>query len=74
MQKAKAVHCHDCGRKASSPKEAGAYGFCHVKVFDARRRVIGDGDGDDEDQQKEAAASGLEDGYYRLCPDCFHHI
>jgi hypothetical protein len=45
-----------------------------VKVFDARRRVIDDGDGEDEDQQKEAAASGLNDGYYRLYPDCFHHM
>lgn len=49
---------------ASSPIEARAYGFCHVKLFDARRRVIGDGD--DEDQQQEAAASGLKDGYLWL--------
>ena len=67
----KEVHCHDCGTIASSPEEARANGFCHVKVFDARRRVIVGVD-DDEDQQK--AAGGLKDGYYWLCPDCFHHM
>ncbi len=66
-----AVHCHDCGRIASSPEEAIANGFCHVKVFDARRRVV---IGGDEDQQQEAAAEGLKDGYHWLCPDCFHHM
>ena len=71
QQKAEEVHCHDCSMIASSPEEARAYGFCHVKVFDARRRVVGGGD--DEDQQ-EAAAGRLKDGYYWLCPDCFHHM
>lgn len=68
-EKAEEVYCHDCGLIASLPEEARANGFCHVKVFDARRRVVG---GDDEDQQK--AAGGLKDGYYWLCPDCFHHM
>jgi hypothetical protein len=71
-EKAKEVHCHDCGMIASSPKEAKANGFCHVKVFDARRRVVVRGD-DDEDQQEEAEGR-LKDGYYWLCPDCFHHM
>jgi hypothetical protein len=68
------IHCHDCDMIASSPEEARANGFCRVKVFDARRRVIVDGD--DEDQQEEEAAGILEhdDGYYWLCPDCFHHM
>jgi hypothetical protein len=41
---AKVVHCHDCGILACSPEETRAYGFCHLKVFDARRRVIGGGE------------------------------
>lgn len=60
---------------ASSPEEARANGFCRVKVFDARRRVIVDGD--DEDQQEEEEAAGIlehDDGYYWLCPHCFHHM
>ena len=67
------LHCHDCGMMASSPKEESrAKGFCHVKVFDARRLVVG---GYDEDQQQEAAARRLkDDGYYWLCPDCFDHM
>jgi hypothetical protein len=69
-EKAEEVHCHDCGLIASLPEEARANGFCHVKVFDARRRVVVGGD--DEDQQK--AGGGLKDGYYWLCPDCFHHM
>ena len=56
---------------ASSPEEARANGFCHVKVFDARRRVVVSGD-DDEDQQEEAGR--LKNGYYWLCPDCLHHM
>jgi hypothetical protein len=70
-EKAEEVHCHDCGMITSSPEEARANGFCHVKVFDARRRVVVGGGGD-EDQQK--TAGGLKDGYYWLCPDCFHHM
>jgi hypothetical protein len=70
-EKAEEVYCHDCGLIASSPEEAGANGFCHVKVFDARRRVVVGGD-DDEEPQK--AAGRLKDGYYWLCPDCFHHM
>jgi hypothetical protein len=69
------VHCHDCDMIASSPEEARANGFCHVKVFDARRRVIVGGD--DEDQQEEEEDAGIledDDGYYWLCPDCFHHM
>ena len=69
------VHCHDCGMIASSPEEARANGFCHAKVFDARRLVVVGGD--DEDQEEKAAAGRLEndDGYYYwLCPDCFHHM
>jgi hypothetical protein len=56
---------------ATSPEEARANGFCHVKVFDARRRVVGR---HNEDQHE--AAGRLEDdhGYYWLCPDCFHHM
>jgi hypothetical protein len=69
-EKAEEVHCHDCGMITSSPEEARAHGFCHVKVFDARRRIVVGGD--DEDQQK--TAGGLKDGYYWLCPDCFHHM
>ena len=66
------VHCHDCDMIAPSPEEARANGFCHVKVFDARRRVLVGGN--DEDQQ--GAVGRLEDdgGYYWLCPDCFHHM
>ena len=66
------VHCHDCGMITSSPtEEARANGFCHVKVFDARRLVVVGGD--DEDQEE--ATGGLEDdGYYWLCPDCFHQM
>jgi hypothetical protein len=71
VEKAEGVFCHDCGLIASSQEEARANGFCHVKVFDARRRVVVDG-GNDEDQQK--AAGRLKDGYYWLCPDCFHHM
>ena len=69
------VRCHDCGMIASSLEEGRAKGFCHVKVFDVRRRVVVVGGYDDEDQQGEAAGR-LEDGdgYYWLCPDCFHHI
>jgi hypothetical protein len=48
------LHCHDCGMIASSSEEARADGFCHVKVFDARRRVVGGGD--DDDQQEEETA------------------
>jgi hypothetical protein len=69
-EKAEEVYCHDCGLIASLPKEARANWFCHVKAFDARRRVVAGGD--DEDQQE--AAGGLKDGYYWLCPDCFHHM
>jgi len=65
------VHCHDCGMIASSLEEAKVNGFCHVKVFDPRRReVVG---GDDENQQ-EAAGRLKDNGYYWLCPDCFHHM
>jgi hypothetical protein len=72
-EKAEEVHCHDCGIIASSPtEEAVANGFCHVKVFDARRRVVV---GHNEDQrQEQAAAEILKDGYYWLCPDCFHYM
>jgi hypothetical protein len=68
------LHCHECRMIASSSEEARADGFCHVKVFDARRRVVGGGD--EEDQQEEVAAGRLEDddGYYWLCSDCFHHM
>ncbi len=69
-EKEEEVHCHDCGMIASSSEEARSNGFCHVKVFDARRRVVVGGD--DEYQQK--AAGGLKDGYYWLCHDCFHHM
>ena len=69
-EKAEEVYCHDCGLIASLPKEARANGFCRVKAFDARRRVVAGVD--DEDQQE--AAGGLKDGYYWLCPDCFHHM
>jgi hypothetical protein len=67
------LHCHDCGMIASSSEEASADGFCHVKVFDARRRVVG---GSDEDQQEEAAGilKDDDDDYYWLCSDCFHHM
>lgn len=64
------VHCHDCDMIASSLEEARANGFCHVKVFDARRLVVGR---HDEDQQ-EAVGRLEDDGYYWLCPDCFHHM
>jgi hypothetical protein len=69
------VHCRDCGMVASSPEEARANGFCHRKVFDVRRRVVIGGH-DDEDQQQEAATwrPKNDDGYYWLCPDCFHHM
>jgi hypothetical protein len=70
-EKAEEVHCHGCGTIASSPEEVRANGFCHVKVFDARRRVVVGGD-DDEDQQE--AEGGPKDGYYWLCPYCFHHM
>ena len=72
-EKGEEVHCHDCDMIAFSPEEARANGFCHVKVFDARRRVLVAGH-DDEEQQE--AAWRLEDdgGYYWLCPDCFHHM
>ena len=43
-----------------------------MKVFDARRRVVVGGGDDDEDPQKDAER--LKDGYYWLCPDCFHHM
>lgn len=69
-EKVEEVYCHDCGLIASSLEEARANGFCHVKVFDARRRVVVGGD--DEDQQE--AAGRLKDGYYWLCHDCFHHM
>lgn len=71
-EKAEEVHCNDCGMIASSPEEARANGFCHVKVFYARRRVVLGGD--DEGQQEEAAGRLEDDGYYWLCPDCFHHM
>ena len=58
-EKAEEVYCHDCGLIASLPEEARANGFCHVKVFDARRRVVVGGD--DEDQQK--AVGGLKYGF-----------
>ena len=67
----KEAHCHDCGTIASSSEEAKADGFCHVRVFDARRRAVVGG-GDDDDQQE--AAGRQKDGYYWLCPDCFHHM
>jgi hypothetical protein len=70
-EKAEEVHCHDCDMIAFSPKEARANGFCHVKVFDARRRVVVGGD---EDQQEEVAGGLEDDGYYWICPDCFHHM
>ena len=74
-EKAEEVHCHECGMIASSPEEeARANAFYHVKVFDARRRLVVGGH-NDEDQQQEAAAGRLkDDGYYWLCPDCFHHV
>ena len=68
----KEAHCHDCGTIASSSEEAKADGFCHVRVFDARRRAVVGDDDDDEDQQE--AAERQKDGYYWLCPDCFHHM
>jgi hypothetical protein len=59
---------------SSLEEEAKANGFYHVKVFDARRRrVVVRGD-DDEDQQEEAAGRLKDDGYYWICPDCFHHM
>jgi hypothetical protein len=61
---------HDCGMIAPSPEEARANGFCHVKLFDARRRVVRG----DEYQQEEAAGRLEDDGYYWLCPDCFLHM
>jgi hypothetical protein len=67
------VHCHDCDMIASSPEEARANGFCHVKVFDARRRVVVVGHVEDQ-QQEQATAEILKDGYYWLCPDCFHYM
>jgi hypothetical protein len=73
-EKAEEVHCHDCGIIASSPtEEAVANGFCHVKVFDARRRVVVVGHVEDQ-QQEQATAEILKDGYYWLCPDCFHYM
>lgn len=69
---AQVVHCHDCGMLASSPEEPRDHGLYHVKVVDAGWRVIGDGDNDDE--QQDAEAIGLNDGYYWLCPDCFHYL
>jgi hypothetical protein len=41
-------------------------------VFDARRRAVVGGDDEEEDQQE--AAGRQKDGYYWLCPDCFHHM
>lgn len=41
-----------------------------MKVFDARIQVIVVGN--DEHQQE--AEGRLKDGYYWLCPDCFHHM
>jgi hypothetical protein len=41
-----------------------------VKVFDARRQVIVVGN----DEQQQEAEGRLKDGYYWLCPDCFHHM
>ncbi len=67
------VYCHVCNVIAISREEAIANGFCHVKVFDARRRVVVGGGGSDEDQQ-ETASRLTDDGYYWLCPNCFHHI
>jgi hypothetical protein len=69
----KEVRCHDCGRIASSSEEAKADGFCHVRVFDAHRRTVVGGDEEEEDDQQEAAVR-QKDGYYWLCPDCFHHM
>jgi hypothetical protein len=43
-----------------------------VKVFDARRGVVVVGH-DEDQQQEQAAAEILKDGYYWLCPDCFHY-
>jgi len=63
------VHCHDCGMIASSPEEARAKRFCHVKVFDVRRLL-----GGDEDRQKATGRLEDDDGYYWLCSDCFHHM
>ena len=52
--------------KTLLPKEeARANGFCHVKVFGARRRVLVDG-GHDEDQQQEAAAGRLDKVTFEL--------
>jgi hypothetical protein len=65
------VHCHECDVIATSREEGIANGFCHVKVFDARRRVVVGGS--DEDQQ-EAADRLIDDGYYWLCPNCFHQM
>jgi hypothetical protein len=76
-EKTEEVHCHDCGMISCSPQEAIAKGFCHVKVFDARRLTVVSGHDDEDQQQKEAAAGILkedDDGYYWLCPDCFHHM
>ena len=70
----KEVHCHDCGTIASSSEEAKADGFCHVRVFDARRRAVVGGDDDEEEEDQQEAAGRQKDGYYWLCPDCFHHM
>ena len=67
------VHCHDCKMIASSPKEARDKGFSQLKAFDARRLLVGGNDDDDDEDQQEATER-LKDGYYWLCPDCFHHM
>ena len=66
------VHFHDCDMLASSPEEAN--GFCHVKVFDARRLQVVSGGGNDMEEEEQAERLVVEDGYYWLCPDCFHHV
>jgi hypothetical protein len=65
------VHCHDCDMIASSPEEARTNAFCHVKVFDARRLIVV---GDHNEDQQEAMWRLKDDGYYWLCPNCFHHM
>jgi hypothetical protein len=59
-EKVGGVQCRDCGMITSSQEETRDNGVCHVKVFDARRRVVVSGD-DDEDQQEEAVR--LKNGY-----------
>jgi hypothetical protein len=73
-EKTEEVHCHDCGMIASSPEEARANGFCHVKVFDARRLQLVSGGGDDMEEEEQAERLVVEVGYCWLCPDCFLHV